>query len=311
MIAGLLVIGAVLLALPALSAGRRRRAPVEELVLFAASSLAAGALILEVGLALLALPTVLRSARLTGLADVCEHAFGALTITNPIVGWVATVSAVWIGIRAMRALAQARRATRKLRAEPWLGEHTTRGAFEVVTLPTSQLLAFNVDGNPPQVIVSKGLQAVLEPVDVERIIRHEQAHLRLRHRRYLLVAAAVDAAYAWLPPARLSIARLRTLLETAADETAAGDSIEERRALASLITQIICATGGPQSDDDDASRGRERVVRLEGRPCFSARATRTITLVPATLLLLAAIMLIAGWLAESHHAVALGSYCPD
>lgn len=311
MIVGLLVIGVLLLALPALSSGGTRRAPAEELAPLAAASLALGALVTEVAFALLALPTVLRGVRLSGLANVCEGAFGALTVTNPIVGWIAAVSAVWLGLRAVQALGQARKAARMVRAEPWLGEHTARDTFEVVTVPTQQLLAYHVHGDPPQVILSEGLRAALEPADLERVIRHEQAHLRLRHRRYLLVASAVEAAYGWLPPARLSIGRLRTLVENAADESAAGDSAQERRALAHLITRVACATHGDRHRDRDHAPIVERVLRLERRLCPSARAARAIALVPAAVLALAATMLVVGWLAESHHAVALGRYCPD
>jgi len=311
MIVGLLVVGALLLALPAVSRGRPRRAPADELVLLATASLGLGAVVMGIGLALLALPTVLRSARLTGLADVCEHAFGALTITNPIVGWVTAVSAVWIGFQAARALDRARRARSKLRAEPWLGEHSAREAFDVVTVPTSEVLAFSVPGSPPQVIVSKGLQAALEPADVERVIRHEEAHLRLHHRRYLLLASTVEAAYGWLPPARASVERLRTLVETAADESAAGGSSQERRALAHLIARVACHVNGSRPCGDEALPVLERVRRLERRLCLSSRSVRALALVPVAILALAAVTLIVGWVAESHHAVALGRYCPD
>lgn len=311
MIVGLLVIGTALLALPGVLFARTLRAPAREMLPVVGGSVAVGILVVELSLALLALPTVLRTAQLTGLATVCEHAFGPLTVTNPAVGWLAALGATWIGVRVAGALHRAHRAAQATRAEPWLGTHIARGTFEVVTLPTPELLAVQVPGSPPQIILSQGLVEQLNADEVELVVRHEEAHLLNHHRRYLLVAAAIHSSLGWLAPVKASVGQLRALVEAEADEVAAGPSASERRAFSHIITRIACEAGHDTRIETDHRSVLARVARLDRHLRPSTRLVRVLTLAPLAVLTLTIVILVTGWFAESHHAVALGRSCQN
>jgi len=308
-IAATVLLGLVLLAFPAVFQGRLHRLPAPEATTLASFALATGAALILAGLVLVATPTLLRTSHAAGVASVCEHALGPLFVRSTIIGWLSAGLALGFVVLAIGALRTARRSARLARVEPWLGEHHDHCDYTLVVVPTGNLMALSVPGTPPQVVVSRGLLEQLAPAEAHAVMLHEAAHLRLRHRRHLLLAAVIDRIAITLPWGRASCRVLRSLIEESADDVGAGSSPDQRRALASALAVIA---GGANAS---APRGSGQILtrwrRLERPSPRPSGFTRAILVAPAVAVALVALLLITSWFAESHHALALGAYCPD
>jgi beta-lactamase regulating signal transducer with metallopeptidase domain len=110
--------------------------------------------------------------------------------------------------------------------------------YELVVLPTVRLMAVTVPGDPPQVIVTRGLVSSLSTEQLQVVLRHEEAHLVERHDRYLLLAASVQAGLGWLPPVRRGVRELRLALERWADDEAAAATDDGRARVRDTLIQV-------------------------------------------------------------------------
>ena len=311
MIAALLaLLGLVLVVLPGVS-GPPLRLPAAEWARLAGVALLLGFLAIEVGLTLLALPTVLRSLHAAGLASICERVLTPLSPGGEPVGWAAAVLAVVVGARAWRAGRRAHRRARGVEAEPWLGLHEDRGEFELVILPTPSLVAVSVPGPQPQVLISDGLVDRLDADQLDAVLRHEATHHRFRHWRFSFLAAAVERGLHPIPLVRRSTNALRTSLEGWADEVAA-DGSESGRA---LVRETLAAVAGPGSEPvpgcSSAPVVRARTRRLEYGAQSRSFALRVAVHAPVLTLGILGLVLVSGWVVGVHHAAALTGYCPD
>jgi len=311
MIAALLVLaGFALVVLPGLI-GPPLRLPAAEWARVAGASLLLGFAAIEIGLVLLALPTVLRALHAAGFASICERVLTPLAPGGDLLGWISGLVAMVIGVRAWRAGRRAYRNACAVEAEPWLGRHEDRGDFELVVLPTSRLVAVSVPAAQPQVLISDGLVERLDTDQLEAVIRHEATHHRFGHWRFSLLATSIERGLRPLPLVAKSSQSLRTALEVWADETAAGDSASGR----ALVRDAIVAVAGPVEDPQPhcASRRilRDRTRRLERGPAVRTVAFRLVIHAPALVLAMVSLALLTGWAVGAHHAAALTGYCPD
>ena len=102
---------------------------------------------------------------------------------------------------------------------------------DIQIIDTVEPVAFAQTGRHGGVVISTGMLAVLEPAERRALLAHENAHLRHRHDRYLLVGQLATG----LPPLTPLVTRLRHFLERWADEEAArtvGDRVVVARAVA-------------------------------------------------------------------------------
>ncbi|MEX1008135.1 MAG: M56 family metallopeptidase [Acidimicrobiia bacterium] len=303
MTAALVVLaGLVLVAIPGICGPRFRLAGAEWARL-AAASLAAGIAAIELGLVMLALPTVLRALHAAGFAAICERVLAPLAPGGDLLGWVAVGLASVVTIRAFRAGRCAQRDAHAARVEPWLGVHEQRGEYELVVLPTEQLLAVSVPATPPQILVSDGLVSRLEAEELEAVIRHEAAHHRFRHWRYSLLAVTLERALRPLPLVGRSTQALRTALEAWADEGAAG-SLPHGRA---LVRRAIVTVAGMPGAPGALERARRLAHPTSARPL----SLRVVAHGPVLFLAVGLLVLLSSWAVGVHHAVALAGYCPD
>jgi Zn-dependent protease with chaperone function len=308
MIAALVaLLGLALVVLPGL-VGTPLRLPAAESARVAAASLLIGFAAFEVGLALLALSSVLRVLHAAGFAAVCEQVLAGAPGGDPV-GWSAGVVALVVAVRAGRATRRARRNTGAVEAEPWLGRHEDRGDFELVVLPTRELLAVSVPADPPQVLISDGLVEQLDAEHLEAVIRHEASHHRHGHWRYSLLAAAVEHGLSPLPLVRRGADTLRGALEGWADEAAAGDLLSGRAA----VRDALVAVAGPidQRSSCPAPRRvlRDRARRLEDGPSTRTLVVRFAVHAPVLVLAVTAVALFVGWASGAQHAAALAGNC--
>jgi Zn-dependent protease with chaperone function len=222
------------------------------------------------------------------------------------VGWTAALLTIAILGFAVAAIRTGRRAVRHARIEPWLGRHIRGDGYELVVIPTTELVAFGVPGLVPQVVISEGLMVELEPARLDAVIGHELAHHRLRHRRYMLMAAIVDRTLGLLPFVRRSTDVLKESLEVWADDHA----VESRSATREALHAALVAVSAAQGYGAGADRAvQTRAIRLTEVVRCSPIATRGLTYLPAGALASCGALLAVAWTLSSQHMLALGGYC--
>jgi Zn-dependent protease with chaperone function len=301
----LVAIGVGLLAFPGVAERASATSPPREWSRISASALLAGLVVIEIGLLLTALPTILHIPAIADVTGAC-HVIVDRINSGPVLGW-GSLAIACTSLAAMAvAVARSRRLVRAARVEPWLGQHQTRDGYELVVVPTAKVLAMSVPGDRPQVVVSDAAAAQLGEERLEAVIQHEAAHLRFRHRRYLLIAATVDRGLGWLPGSRRSADAVRRAVEEWADDEAVGTSPSRQNDLRdALATFAEGQTSRRVPHGVDA-----RLLRLSPAWSQAAVGDRLAGYSPAATLLMAGVAALAVWWGASHHLVALGGYCP-
>lgn len=238
----------VLLAVPALCTPLvlRARHP-SAWAMVAASSLGAGFVLFEVSLIHASLPLAFTLLGLDGLARACRQLGGHLFGAAPPFSAMAGVTALVVLIRAGRGLHRLVTANQLLHEGRELGTRAAVGNVEVVSVPFTERLALAVPGASPLVLVSRGVLANLALSEVAVVVRHEVAHLRHRHIRFLLVGAAVRSGLGFLPWVGWSEDSLRLALERWADEEAADGQVERWEHVKSALAKL--SAGLPRADE--------------------------------------------------------------
>lgn len=305
------VSGLLLLAMPGLMRRWGRSLAPSEWARLSAVGLSVGALMLQVGAVLIASPTVLRTLGAPAVASACERTLGALLPGGPVVGWVAAAVAATMPALAWVGVSRARRGQQMVRIEPDLGEHVERGRHDVVVLPTDQLVAVSVDGDPPQIVVSSGLIDALPPEQLDAVLRHEAAHLDHGHQRYLVLATAAEHGLAFFPLAGRSTATMRASLERWADEVASGAAGCSRGTVRNALLGVTAALVGPAAvaafsplDSLD-----ERVDALSQPPQRISLARRTALYLPGAVVALAAVFSVGFWVSDVQSVLAMTGRC--
>jgi Zn-dependent protease with chaperone function len=256
----LIVAGLTVLALPAITAPALtpHLVPAHSARL-SAVALASGVLIAEAGLVLHSLPTL---AVLAGVGSTAGEGGRVMAHVSPgglaagvITALLAAVGAWRLSCGALRL----RRQQQLARAEVWLGEHVRAGDHDVVILPTEESVAYAVTGDPPQIIVSAGLVERLRGSRLDVVLRHERAHLRHRHDRFLRVAAVIEHGCRGVPYAARSCHALRAAVERWADESAVMVA-SDRRSLDEALAAMAPAVPSPALDERREAMRRPPVV---------------------------------------------------
>jgi len=235
-----------LLAMPAWARPVGRRLRPAEWAKLCAVLLGIGAFLLETALALAGLSVTLRAAGMGAIAELCQRLLGGFVLGGTVAGTGAAVAAVVLPILAGRAVVRARRTCRAVRVEPGVGWRDARSGHEVVVLPSDQLIALSVEGKPAQVILSSALVDTLPADQLAAVLRHEAAHLRHRHQRYLLLASTIGRSIGLLPYVRHSLVALRCALERWADEEAASGAAEGRASVYGALLRVAEAVAMPE-----------------------------------------------------------------
>lgn len=304
----ILLSGSLLIALPGLARPVGRRLAPREWSMLCAVALAGGALLIEIGLVLLAAPTVLVALGAPTLASACERLLGPLLPGGPLLGMVAVPPALTMPMLAGLGIRRERRRRGRRALEPWVGDHLEWEGLDVVVLPTDDVVAFSVSHGHPQILVSAGMVAALSRDELEAVLRHERAHLRQGHHRFLGLAAAVDHG---LPLARPSTAALRVALERWADEVAVAGDQAARMALRGALLQATMGTTGPGlAAFSPLETVMERLDALQSPPRRPSRIRRGLLYSPGLAIALVALGASAAWIGDAHVLVAMTSHCP-
>ena len=262
-VAVLIALGLILVSLPAILAGWVRTLPPPQWARWCVVSLGAGSASIELGLVILGGPTLLRALGAHGLAAACARMAGGLVRTSPAAGWVAAVAAVTLPSLASAAVWRGRVAQRRFAAAAVASPRARLGGATVRVLPTSEPVALSVRARGRRhVAVSEGLRQLLDPDELDAVVRHEAAHVRHRHDAVLLVCSGIEVGLAVHPLVRRSTAVLRCALERWADEESAGTDPNARRA----ARDALVATAFAPTDRSLAAFGPAATVveRVEG-----------------------------------------------
>ncbi|QGG96247.1 M56 family metallopeptidase [Actinomarinicola tropica] len=186
---------------------------------------------------------------------------------------VATLLSVWIICRTAPLLIRARSAHKAARADGWLGEHRRTDTHDLVVLPTTIPVAYNVPGRRSQIVISEGLRQQLDEDMLHFVIDHERAHLRAKDRRATVLTLTLEAVVPFLPFAMRTAAAMRVAIERAADEAAAGSEISRRRRLAANIQGVALHVRASCAPEMTQFRARQLAVApTEAHPLVAAAA---------------------------------------
>ncbi len=239
----LVVVGLAMLAVPGAFRTRLQHLTPGQWARVCRNSLLTGSGLLVAGLSLWGIPAVLHAADGTGISAFCDGAVHALPIGGVYVATAMLVVATGLAAGLVRAVLVALRGLSDARVDPFIGRHRQVGEFDVVVVPSTRLVACAVSGSHPQIVLSDALVDHLEADQVQAVVRHEMAHHRLRHRRYLVLASAIDRALGWLPFVRSSTRSLRDALEHWADDVSTAGSQRRVEGLRSALSRIGTVDG--------------------------------------------------------------------
>ena len=159
----LIMAGLVLLALPGWFQPRRTSFGVIQWARACRAALALGLVLTLAGFLLWGAPIVLHLADGWGFPGLCDDAIHQLPLGGFEFALGAMVAGGWIIARLAGACAQANARSRAARIDPFIGYHRALSEFDVVVIPSTQLVAVGVPGSRPQIVLSQGLVSTLEP----------------------------------------------------------------------------------------------------------------------------------------------------
>ena len=212
----LVAIGLLLLALPHAVPGT----DVDRDTRWSVAGTGLGLRLIEIAAALTAAPTFLRALGVHSMADAC-HRLASPIPPGSLAGDVVTAMAIGMLVRTAWVRLRVRRGRRITRVEAALGTHQPYDGHpntELVVVPTDAWLAYSVPGTPNQIVVSRGVTHQLTAAELDALLEHETAHLRLGHHKALRLLAEIDGLT--IGRARRLTDRVRLMLERTADEIA-------------------------------------------------------------------------------------------
>ncbi len=277
-----------------------------------AAALAVSLIAVEVTAILLAAPTVLKAVGVHALAARCARMAGSVMAGGTITGWSAAVAALAFPLAAFVGFRRARRGQSSLSELALIGRRECHHGVDVVIVPSPEPVALALPAYGGSVVVSDTLVESLDDEQFAVVVRHEQAHLRHRHHRYLILATVAEHAFAALPFVRRSTAGLRCALERWADEEAVGSSMHVRRTAQSALVRVAFA-GMPAdvAGFGGVTTATERIKALAGPPPTSRPARWLAAVGPVSLMAVGALIGTAVVIARLWLVLRMPFFCPS
>jgi len=193
-----------------------------------------GFVLLEAGLIHAALPLVFSLLGADELAAACRRLGGHLFGASPAFGAVAGLLSSTVAVRTVIAINATVRANARLREGAVHGIQTAVAGHSAVLLPMRDRIAVAIPGSSPSILLSESLVTDLRFVELIAVVRHEMAHLRRHHQRFLLVGTGVGYGLWFIPWVPRAITALRLALERWADEESAAGPSERKHVQSAL-----------------------------------------------------------------------------
>lgn len=264
MIIGLGALGVFLLYFPLLAFGLGRRASAREWARLTRGAILAGATALHIAVFFLAAPTLFRVAGAGDIARLCDQLLGHVPHSSPSAGWGA---ASLLTVSLLGSVSAHRRTVRQLRSltvDRIVGIHVPHDGYDLVLLPTQEVVAYSRDSKPGQVVISEGLMRTLAPDELKMLVDHEKTHLTEGHERWLRQYTVIRHSLWWLPGLSHSFRVARLALERVADEAAAGSVGANRMALAKALVATAATVPEAALAFNGISGLGERVAAMSG-----------------------------------------------
>ena len=271
------------------------------------STLAAAAVYVTAGIGLLAAPSLMRVVPTGSAIGDClrrvDHFVAGGLVTSTA---MASLLASGVGAALWRAR-RSRKVRAALRVPPELGDHQPCEHFDLVVLPIAVPLAYSIGGRDPQAVITQGLLDRLDEVQVQAVIAHEAAHLRLGHQRWIDTIDLAAGVLWFVPWVRRAAKSARISVECWADEEAAA-AVGRSAVRSSLLAAADAAPlGGAIAAINGAETIARRIAILDRSPaplsCFE--------MVPATALALAVVGATTATMSALPHLVGfLSGWCP-
>lgn len=241
----------------------------------------------------------------------CDPRLRPSAARGPLLGGAATVIALLIPILTGVSMVRGRRALQACRIEPWVSHHLCHQGYDVVVLPAQEPLAVAVGGFPAQILISQGLLQLLPAPEVCAVLRHEAAHLKHQHHRYLLFVAALEAVLGRVfHPLTASARSLRLALERWADEAAAtdpgGSPLEVKAALLNMARAAESSRLAAFSAANTLTSRLEALDRPSSSPYLQGRL---VAYAPAAALVVAVLLTAQLWASQGMTTVAVALRC--
>ncbi|MEU0171358.1 M56 family metallopeptidase [Streptomyces iakyrus] len=167
--------------------------------------------------------------------------------------------------------------------------HDDLGSVRILDHPAPAAFCIPGPRKAGRIVVTRGALGLLTEEEVAATVAHEQAHLRFRHSRAILLADALTSAVGWTGALRDYARQVRRLTEMAADDYAA--ERHGRRTVASaLLTMCTADNSGTQNGtallsltgQDPAERIRRLIKAV---PPTAGRVPRLLAVCAATTVL--------------------------
>ncbi|MGW0323512.1 M56 family metallopeptidase [Nocardia sp. NPDC003183] len=157
-------------------------------------------------------------------------------------------------------------------------------------------LAYSVAGRGGYVVVTDGLRSCLTERQWRAVLAHEHAHLRGFHHHILGVCQVLAQAFSWIPLFAAAPVAVATLVEFAADRSAAAstDSRALSGALHTVASRMPSIPGTPLPLIDDSLSMRLECLAAAPESRAVARRTAITMLVAVMLLAPAAAVAVVG-----------------
>lgn len=307
----LIVSGLGLVLLPGLTQSLGRRLVPSTWSWMCLVALVGGALMIEGGLLLYAVPTVLRTIGIPGLAALCQRMLNALVPGGPVFGWIGAVATLTVAYGIAVGIVKSRRIAEVVRVESAHGKHHVVGSCDLVVLPTDAVIAVSVAGSPTQIVVSEGLVHMLSDDEFAAVVCHETAHLDHYHQRFLTFASAIEHGFWCVPLIRRSTHALRSGIERWADEDAIAALPEGRDYLRSALVKVTSSFMNPALPAfSGAETLVERLSALREDPPRPTSLSLGLILVPGSLLSGTGVIGAGAIFAAIWTLIAAAGHCP-
>jgi len=177
-----------------------------------------------------------------------------------IAGTIALILTVALAVSFFRTLRRRRAHREVIDLLAAAGDESALAGISVVDHPSA--LAYTLPGWHARVVLSAGLLDLLEPAELDAVIEHERAHLRVRDDLVQLPFQTWAAGLGPLPGVRQARAAVAELAEMLADDIALGHC--SRPDLASALAKVaIAGVGTPDVGTAEARVPGADLSRVE------------------------------------------------